>query len=107
MISQDLLFNAAAFGLMQRAEALMQRAEALMQRAEALMQRAEALTQRAEALTQRAETLMQNAARFTLIGYESYPRRCATIRTKSAALVRKDAAFCISAFGALHFQFAH
>lgn len=30
-----------------------------------------------------------------------------TIRTKSAALVRQDAAFCISAFGALHFQFAH
>lgn len=50
---------------------------------------------------------MQNAARFALKKYEYCPRRRATIRTKSAALVRKDAAFCISAFSALHFQFAH
>ena len=58
-----------------------------MQRAEALMQRAEALTQRAGALMQR----YANAARFTLIGYESYPHRCATIRTKSVAFCMNEA----------------
>lgn len=54
---------------------------------------------------QRAEALMQNAARFALMKHGYYPRRRAFIRTKSAALVREDAAFCISE--ALHFQFAH
>lgn len=52
--------------------------------------------QRAEALMQQAGALMQNAAHFALMKYRRFPARDATIRTKSAALVRKDAAFCIS-----------
>lgn len=58
-------------------------------------------------LMQRAKALMQNAARCALMSYGYYLPYGAIIRTKSAALVRKDAAFCISAFGALHFLFAH
>ena len=54
---------------------------------------------------QRDKALMQNAARFALMRNGGGLRRSTIIRTKSAALVRKDAAFCISSFGALHFQF--